>query len=51
MHPVGFIEFIKTDKDKLIRIGPRTEADEALEADRWNVGICVIVWKDAHMSA
>ncbi|KAF8585115.1 hypothetical protein K439DRAFT_1344127 [Ramaria rubella] len=35
VFPVGFIEFITTESGEVIREGPRTEKDEAMEEDRW----------------
>ena len=37
VHPFGYIEFVEQD-GRTVHVGPRNEAEEAKEMDRWNVG-------------
>lgn len=38
VHPFGYIEFVEED-GRTIHVGPRNEAEELKEVDRWNVSI------------
>lgn len=45
---MGYIEFVTTEQGETMREGPRTEKDEALEEDRWNVGALIISRCSSH---